>query len=83
VDWITAVWNFSVGAVLSQSGRGLTLTPHPLLVPWLWKGGAIPLLLLWAVRPLQSLSACTRLCFTFTFSCVTQTQGISGLREIL
>jgi hypothetical protein len=26
-----------------KSGRGVTLTPHPLLVPWLWKGRAIPL----------------------------------------
>ena len=41
-------------------GRGMTLTPHPLLVPWSWKWRAIPLLPLWAVRPVQSLSACTR-----------------------
>jgi len=27
-----------------NSGRGVTLTPHPLLVPWSWKGRAIPLL---------------------------------------
>jgi len=27
-----------------KSGRGVTLTPHPLLVPWSWKGRAIPLL---------------------------------------
>jgi hypothetical protein len=27
-----------------KSGRGLTLTPHPLLVHWSWKSGAIPLL---------------------------------------
>jgi len=40
-------------------GRGVTLTPHPLLVPWLRKSRAIPLLPLWAVRPVQSLSACT------------------------
>ena len=43
-----------------KSGRGVTLTPHPLLVPWSWKDRAIPLLPLWAVRPAQSLSACTR-----------------------
>jgi len=43
-----------------KSGRGVTLTPHPLLVPWSWKGKAIPLLPLWAVRPVQTLSACTR-----------------------
>jgi len=30
--------------------------PSPLLVPWSRKSGAIPLLRLWAVRPVQSLS---------------------------
>ena len=45
-----------------KSGRGVILNPHPLLVPWSRKGRAIPLLLLWAVQPVQSLSA-----FTFTF----------------
>ena len=38
---------------------GVTLTPHPLLVLWSRKSRAIPLLLLWAVRPVQNLSACT------------------------
>ena len=52
----------------AKSGRGETLTPHPLIVPWSWKGTAIPLLPLWAVRPVQSLSACTRVTFTFTFT---------------
>jgi len=33
--------------------------PSPLLVPWSRKSRAIPLLLLWAVRPVKSLSACT------------------------
>ena len=47
-----------------KSGRGVTLTPHPLLVPWSRKGRAIPLLPLCAVRPVQSLSACTRVHFT-------------------
>ena len=42
-----------------KSGRGVTLTPYPLLVPWSRKSRAIPLLPLWAVRPLQILSACT------------------------
>ena len=51
-----------------KSGRGMTLTPHPLLVPWSRKGTAIPLLPLWAVRPVQSLSACTRVHFTFFFT---------------
>ena len=49
-----------------KSGRGVTLTPHPLLVPWSRKSRAIPLLALWAVRPVQSLSACTRVTFTST-----------------
>ena len=49
-----------------KSGRGVTLTPHPLLVPWSRKSTAIPLLPLWAVRPVQSLSACTGVHFTFT-----------------
>jgi len=37
----------------------MTLTPHSLLVPVSRKGRAIPLLLLWAIRPVQSLGACT------------------------
>ena len=52
-----------------KSGRGVTLTPHPLLVPWSWKDRAIPLLPLWAVRPAQSLSACTRVHFTGRTAC--------------
>ena len=48
-----------------KSGRVVTLTPHPLLVPWSRKGRAIPLLPLWDVRPVQSLGACTRVHFTF------------------
>jgi len=42
-----------------KSGRGVTLNPHPLLVPWSRKRRTIPLLPLWVVRPVQSLSACT------------------------
>jgi len=48
-----------------KSSQGMMLTPHPLWVPWSWKGRAIPLLPLLAVRPVQSLSACTRVHFTF------------------
>ena len=47
-----------------KSGRGVTLTLHPLLVPWSWKSRAIPLLPLWAVRHVQSLSVCTRVLST-------------------
>jgi hypothetical protein len=50
-----------------KGGRGVTLTPHPLQVPWSRKGRAIPLLPLWAVR---SLSACTRVTFTFLLLCL-------------
>jgi len=48
-----------------KSGRGVTLTPNPLLVPWSRKSRAILLLPpIWAVRPVQNLSACTRMHFT-------------------
>ena len=47
-----------------NSGRGVTLIPHPLLVPWSRKSKAIPLLPLCTVRPVQHLSACTRVHFT-------------------
>jgi len=43
-----------------KSGRGVTLTPHPLLLPWSRKSRAIPVLPIWSVRPVQSLSACAR-----------------------
>ena len=46
---------------------GRDADPSPLLVPWSRKSRAIPLLPLWAVRPVQSLSACTRVHFTFTY----------------
>jgi hypothetical protein len=43
-------------------------------VPWSRKIRAVPLLPLWAVRPVQSLSSCTRVTFTFTLPsrCVSQ-----------
>ena len=46
----------------------MTLNPHPLLVPLLRKGRAIPLFPLWTVRPVQCLSACTTVHFTFTYT---------------
>jgi len=48
--------------------RGVTLTPLLLPVPWSRKCRAIPPLPLWAVRPVQSFSACTSVHFTFTFT---------------
>jgi hypothetical protein len=50
-----------------KSGRDMSLTPHPLLVPWSWKSRAILLLPLWAVLPVHSLTACTRVTFTFSY----------------
>jgi len=50
-----------------KSGRDVTLIPHPLLVPLSWKSTPIPLLHLWAVRPVQSLSARTSVHFTYLF----------------
>jgi len=50
-----------------KSGRGVTLTPHPLLVSWSRKSRAIPLLPLWAVCSVQSFSACTRVHFTLPY----------------
>jgi len=42
-----------------KSGRGVPLTPHTLLVLWSRMSRGIPLVPLWAVRPVESLSACT------------------------
>ena len=42
-----------------KSSRGVTLTPHPILVPWSRKSRTKPLLPLWAVQAVQNLSACT------------------------
>jgi hypothetical protein len=50
-----------------KSSQGVTLTPHPLLVPWSRKSRAIPVLTVRAVGPVQSLSACTRAHCTFTY----------------
>jgi hypothetical protein len=50
-----------------KSDQGVTLTSQPLLVSWSRKVRAIPLLPLWTVRPIQSLSACTRVHFTLPY----------------
>ena len=53
----------------AKSGQDVTLTPHPPLVPWSRKSRAIPLFPLWGggVRPVQTLSVCTRVHFTLPF----------------
>ena len=62
-------WTMGTGSFLGVKGsQGMKLTPHPLLVPWSRKSRAIPVLPLRAVRPVQSLSACTTVHFTFTYT---------------
>jgi len=55
-----------------KSGWGVTLTPHRLLVLWSRQSRAIPPLPLWAVWPVQSLSACTRVHFNFSSTTALQ-----------
>ena len=61
-----------------KSGRGVTLTPHPFLVPWSRKSRAIPLLALWAVRSVENISACTKVHFTVTFTFTGEDSGGLG-----
>jgi len=65
-----------------KSSQGVTLTPHPLAEPWSLKSRAIPLLPLWAVPPVQSLSACTRVHFTFTFGKSTRNAKLIQITRI-
>jgi len=58
VQWIP-------GISRGKERPGRDADPSPIIVPWSWKGRAIPLLPLLAVRPVQSFSACTRVTFTF------------------
>jgi len=46
---------------------GRDADPSPFPASWSRKSRVIPLLPLWSVRLVQSLSACTRVHFTFTF----------------
>ena len=55
---------FSLG---ERSGRGVGLNTQHLLVPWSRKSKATNPLPLWAVRPVQSLSACKTVHFNFTY----------------
>jgi len=48
---------------------GRDADPSLLLVPWSRRSRATPLLHLWAVRPVQSLSACTRQ-YTYVCACI-------------
>jgi len=66
-----------------KSGRGVTLTLHLLLVPWSRKSRAVPLLLQWAVRPVQSLCACTRVHFTYCSSSGGTTPYLQQLAYVM
>jgi len=48
-------------------------------LPWSRKSRAIPLLPLWAVRPVQSLSACTRVPFNFYLHSVNIGIGVDEM----
>ena len=50
-----------------KNGQSVNLTSQPLLVPWSKNSRAKPLLLLWAVCPVQSLIACTSVHFTYFY----------------
>ena len=62
-----------------KSGQGMMLTPHPLLVPWSRKSTALPLLRLWAIRPVQSLSACRRVHFFLHWYILSTVYVYSGI----
>jgi len=47
--------------------------PSTLLVPWSRKSRAIPLLPLWAVRPVQSFGACTVQLYLYSPQCLYST----------
>jgi len=89
-----------------NSGRGVTLTPHPFAlegvrgerhapaaiyprerpgthctVDWSRKSRAIPVLDLWAVRPVQSLSICTRVHLTLPFTEIYSVVGESHISD--
>ena len=49
----------------SKERPGREADPSPLLLPWSRQSRAIPLLPLWAVRSVQSRSACTSVHFNF------------------
>jgi len=56
--------------------------PSPLLVPWSRKSRTIPLLPLWALQPVQSLSACTRVHFTFFNECMLTPKKYKYSRKV-
>ena len=57
-----------------KCGWCVLLTTHPLLVPWSRKSRVIPLLPLWVVRPVRSLSACAETQCMYRLSACTETK---------
>jgi len=66
-----------------KSGRGLMLIPHLLLVLWSRKTRPIPLLPVWSIRPVQSLSACTGVHFTLPLPVVCHGLKLDGQTQYL
>ena len=66
-----------------KSGRGVRLTPYPFLLLRSRKSRAIPLLPLWAVRPVQSLRACKRVHFNCTFTSPIVSRVAQSLQRLL
>jgi len=61
------LYNGTGSFLVVKSGQGVMLTPQSLLEPLVMKVYSYTSTPLWVVRPVQSLSACTRVTFTFTF----------------
>ena len=67
----------------SRKSRVITLLPlWAVLVPWSRKSKAIPLIHLWAVRPVRSLSVCTRVYFTFYLLSTFEYKGNTLPRKV-
>jgi len=60
VQWVPGLYQ-------GNRAAGVAAEPSPLLVPWSRKSTAIPLLPLWTLRPVQSLSVSSRVHFTLPF----------------
>jgi hypothetical protein len=67
----------------AKSDRGVKLTPHSFQCCWSWKSRAIPVLPLREVRPVQSLSTCTKgALYLFTFDCLQTVEQIQYAKTL-
>ena len=53
---------------MDKSGRGVKLITYNIPASWSRRSRGIPVLPLWAVRPVQNLSACITVHFNFTYT---------------